>query len=149
MKSDEIIGKLPYTAPFLFVDELKEINKDGVSGTYWFDGASAFYKGHFKNNPVTPGAILTECCAQIGVVCLGIYLLQGEVQAVAQIGLSSSQMEFLLPVYPNERVTVVSEKVYFRFQKLKCRVKMFNASNELVCKGEISGMFKTPVNGRN
>jgi len=102
-----------------------------------------FYKGHFKDNPITPGVILTECCAQIGVVCLGIHLLTNSAaDSNLAIGLSSSEMEFYIPVMPNEKVRVVSKKVYFRFHKLKCEVKMYNADQKLVCKGTISGMLK-------
>jgi 3-hydroxyacyl-[acyl-carrier-protein] dehydratase len=36
---------------------------------------------------------------------------------------------------------VISEKEYFRFNKLKCRVKMIKSKNELVCRGTISGMI--------
>jgi len=59
------------------------------------------------------------------------------------ISLTSSSIEFLKPVFPNEKVTVISEKVYFRFNKLKCKVKMLNADNEEVCSGTISGMIIT------
>jgi len=91
---------------------------------------------------VTPGVILTECMAQIGLVCLGIFLLKEEDEIDScKIALSSTEMNFLLPVYPKERVTVISEKVYFRFGKLKCSVKMLNKSGDLVAKGSISGMF--------
>ena len=75
MIKDEIISKLPYSKPFLFVDEIISIDENGVEGTYTFDENLDFYKGHFKDNPVTPGVILTEVMAQIGVVCLGIFLL--------------------------------------------------------------------------
>ena len=71
----EIISQLPYSEPFLFVDEITSITENGAVGNYSFDENSYFYKGHFKDNPVTPGVILTEVMAQIGVVCLGIYLL--------------------------------------------------------------------------
>jgi 3-hydroxyacyl-[acyl-carrier-protein] dehydratase len=37
---------------------------------------------------------------------------------------------------------VVSEKIYFRFNKLKCKVQLFNDKKELVCRGAISGMIK-------
>ncbi|MFD2585549.1 GIY-YIG nuclease family protein [Croceitalea marina] len=137
-----IIEKLPYQNPFLFVDSLSVVNENGVVGEYTFKADAGFYKGHFKNFPVTPGVLLTECCAQIGLVCLGIYFLGKDMDKDLKIGLSSSDMEFLQPVYPNERVTVRSELVYFRFHKLKCKVKMYNAKNEVVCKGVISGMFK-------
>ena len=58
-----------------------------------------------------------------------------------QIALTSHQIDFFLPVLPNEKVIVISEKIYFRFNKLKCAVKMMNTKNELVCRGEISGMI--------
>jgi 3-hydroxyacyl-[acyl-carrier-protein] dehydratase len=145
LNTEEIIAKLPYSEPFLFVDELLRIDESGAEGSFVFDESLDFYKGHFKDNPVTPGVILTECCAQIGVVSLGIFLLlqnDNSINEHIQIGLSSSEMEFLAPVFPNEKVIVISEKVYFRFHKLKCKVKMFNASGSLVCKGTISGMLK-------
>jgi len=149
MNYQEIIRKLPYTKPFLFVDELVHLDENGAEGIYTFHEDTDFYRGHFKENPVTPGVILTECCAQIGVVALGIYLLSEDevtVRANVQIGLSSSEMEFYEPVFPNEKVVVSSEKVYFRFHKLKCKVKMHNSEGKLVCKGTISGMLKSNKN---
>ena len=145
MNPIEIIKNLPYTNPFLFVDELTEISENGVTGNYTFNEKSFFYEGHFKGNPITPGVILTETMAQIGVVCLGIYLLKDEISSEEkkpQIALTSNQVDFYLPVLPNEKVTVISEKEYFRFNKLKCKVKMMNEKNELVCRGTISGMIK-------
>ena len=141
MTSEEIIAKLPYSKPFLFVDEISSISEDGVEGTYFFDGNLDFYKGHFKDNPVTPGVILTETMAQIGVVCLGIYLLNNKFSSNSLIALTSSEIEYLKPVYPNEKVTVISEKIYFRFNKLKCKVSMFNEAKEEVCRGTIAGML--------
>ena len=86
--------------------------------------------------------------AQIGVVCLGIYLLKNDFSEIKkpQIALTSNQVDFFLPVKPKERVKVVSEKIYFRFNKLKCKVQLFNSKNELVCKGMISGMLKVMNN---
>lgn len=139
MNKQEILSKLPYSNPFLFVDELLTINENGVAGTFTFDASLDFYKGHFKDNPVTPGVILTETMAQIGLVCLGIYLNEGK--EINNIGFTSSEVEFLKPVYPNEKVTVISEKVYYRFGKLKCKVKMLNERKEEVCTGTLAGMI--------
>ena len=138
-ETDLILSKLPYQKPFLFVDELLQINGNGAKGTFTFDEKLDFYKGHFKDNPITPGVILIETMAQIGLVCLGIYLTLNE--DVSQIAFSSSEVEFLKPVYPNEKVTVISEKVYFRFGKLKCNVRMMNSKNEEVCSGTLSGII--------
>jgi 3-hydroxyacyl-[acyl-carrier-protein] dehydratase len=139
-----IIEKLPYTKPFLFVDELISISEKGVEGNYAFKKNEFFYQGHFKENPVTPGVILTECMAQIGLVCLGIYLSEEPDKKVPEgksIVLTESHVEFFLPVFPNSKVCVLSEKEYFRFGKLKCKVKMLTEDNQLVCKGTLSGMI--------
>jgi 3-hydroxyacyl-[acyl-carrier-protein] dehydratase len=140
MKNNDILSKLPYSKPFLFVDEIINSNENGVEGCFTFNSDLDFYKGHFKDNPITPGVILIETMAQIGVVCLGIYLLNDE-NNNPKVALTSSEIEFLKPVFPNEKVMVVSEKVYFRFGKLKCKVKMINAEKEIVCEGFISGMI--------
>lgn len=144
MTSKEIIDLLPYQHPFLFVDGLTLVSENGVEGYYTFDEKADFYKGHFKDHPITPGVILTEVMAQIGVVCLGIFLVKDDLQegVQPQIALTSHQIDFFLPVYPGEKVRVVSEKEYFRFNKLKCKVQLFNDANELVCRGYISGMIK-------
>lgn len=142
----EILALLPYKKPFLFVDEIIEIDENGVIGSYTFDRDLDFYKGHFKDFPVTPGVILTETMAQIGLACLGIFLLGSQVQNIT-ISMTSTNIEFLKPVYPKEKVTVFSEKKYFRFNKLKCEVMMENEAGEVVCKGEIAGMLIEKSNG--
>ena len=144
MKKETIIQLLPYQAPFLFVEELTYISENRSEGYYTFKNDEYFYQGHFKDKPITPGVILTEVMAQIGVVCLGIYLLKNDFSKIKkpQIALTSNEVDFFLAVKPKERVKVVSEKIYFRFNKLKCKVQLFNPKNELVCKGIISGMLK-------
>ena len=139
MKAKDILEKLPYSKPFLFVDEIIRFDENGVEGTYTFDENLDFYKGHFKGNPVTPGVILIEVMAQIGLVCLGIYLESNNTNAT--VALTSTEIEFIKPVYPNEKMTVISEKIYYRFGKLKCKVTMNNINDEIVCSGIIAGMI--------
>lgn len=146
MQHPEIITQLPYSEPFLFVDTLDEVNEDGVVGTYTFKKESYFYQGHFKDLPVTPGVLLTECMAQIGLVSLGIYLLKQESESPekpidkAQVAMSNTTIDFFKTVLPGETVIVASEKVYFRFGKLRCKVSMFTQQKELIAKGTIDGM---------
>lgn len=141
MNPNDIIEKLPYSKPFLFVDELLHADENGVTGTYTFKEDLDFYKGHFKDNPVTPGVILTETMAQIGMVCLGIYLLGDAFKKETVIAFTSADMQFLKPVYPNEKITVISKKTFFRFGKLKCDVVMKNEAGQEVCKGILAGMI--------
>lgn len=141
MTVQDIIIRLPYSKPFLFVDELLDVNENSITGTYTFKEDLDFYKGHFKGNPVTPGVILTETMAQIGMVCLGIYLLGDAFNKDTVIAFTSADMQFLKPVYPNEKVTVTAQKSFFRFGKLKCDVIMKNQAGQEVCKGVLSGMI--------
>ncbi len=144
MAFEEIIARLPYQHPFLFVDEILAVDENGISGSYTFNASHNFYKGHFKNNPLTPGVILTETMAQIGLVCLGIYLLSESGRSLDEIkvALTSTEVDFFKTVFPEEKVTVKSEKEYFRFNKLKCKVEMFNEKGDLVCRGKIAGMMQ-------
>ena len=145
MNLNNIIAQLPYSKPFLFVDELQHADENGITGTYIFNEDLDFYKGHFKDNPVTPGVILTETMAQIGMVCLGIYLLGNELKKDTVIAFTSAEVQFLKPVYPNEKVTVTSQKTFFRFGKLKCDVVMKNEAGQEVCKGVVAGMITTKL----
>lgn len=148
MKQEEILARLPYSYPFLFVDELLSIDENGSTGTFTYSPELDFYKGHFKDHPVTPGVILTETMAQIGLVCLGIFLT-GDVASgsSSHVMLTSTAIDFMKPVFPGEKVTVTAEKVYFRFKKLHCNVRMENEAGDVVCKGTISGMVTTKLNG--
>ena len=144
MNTSKIIALLPYQDPFLFVDGIDTVSENGITGHYTFRDEAFFYQGHFKDKPITPGVILTECMAQIGLVCLGIYLMNATLEEIQepQIALTSHQMDFYIPVLPGEKVVVKSEKDVFRFNKLKCKVTMYNANDALVARGLISGMLK-------
>jgi 3-hydroxyacyl-[acyl-carrier-protein] dehydratase len=140
MEINEIISFLPYQKPFLFVDEINFVDEQSIEGHFTFSEHLSFYEGHFKNQPVTPGVILIETMAQIGLVSFGIYL-NGNAAENQNIAFTAANVEFLKPVFPNEKVVVKSEKVYFRFGKLRCQIKMYNIENEVVCKGTMDGMM--------
>lgn len=141
MIEKDILQELPYTKPFLFVDEIFEVEDTHILGGYQFKEDEYFYKGHFKDNPVTPGVILTECMAQIGLACFGIYLLKGEWdEQTCGVAMTSNEMNFYKPVFPGEKVIVEANKIYFRFNKLKCNVVMHNSKGVLVAKGIVSGL---------
>jgi 3-hydroxyacyl-[acyl-carrier-protein] dehydratase len=149
---NDILNYLPYKSSFLFVDNITALDDNGVTGDHTLKPEAFFYEDHFPGNPVTPGVIITEIMAQIGLVVLGIYLmLNGAPQegAVMNAGsfplLTSTNVEFFKMVSPGEKVTVNSKKQYFRFGKLKCLVEMHNQSGDLVAKGVFSGIIKNAI----
>lgn len=142
LSAAQILGRLPYGDAFRFVDEILEIGQDSVRGCFTYESTLFFYDGHFKDFPVTPAAILTETMAQIGLVCLGIYLM-GDRRPPGSwsVAMSSASLDFLKPVYPGEKVFVSGIKNYFRFNKLSCKVQMEDVNGELIAKGTIAGML--------
>lgn len=141
-----ILARIPQQAPFRFVDTLTELTADVASGSYRFRNDEFFYAGHFPGEPVTPGVILIETMAQISLVPLAIYL--AEQDAAKEAGMSSGaeeqrilplfaeadQVEFQARVLPGQRVIVRGERIYYRRQKLKCRVEMtFEDGTPVAC----------------
>lgn len=152
--TNDIISLLPYKSSFLFVDNILSLNDDGVTGEYTLRQDAFFYEDHFVNNPVTPGVIITEIMAQIGLVVLGVHLIMSgkkEEGLVMDEGsfplLTATDVSFFKMVLPGEKVTVISKKEYFRFGKLKCSVQMHNNASELIAKGIFSGIIKNAVRG--
>jgi 3-hydroxyacyl-[acyl-carrier-protein] dehydratase len=141
---NKLISQLPYQDPFLFVDTIEDVSEDFIKGSYTFKASSWFYKGHFKDHPITPGVILTECAAQIGLASLGLFILSQDKNSdigKIRLAMTSTNIEFLKPVLPDEKVIIEAEKIYFRFNKLKSSVKMFNINGDLILRGDIAGVI--------
>ncbi len=138
-----ILEHLPQQEPFRFVDRILEVDDDHIVATYRFRPEHDFYRGHFPGNPVTPGVILIEAMAQVGVVALGIYLLSRE--APDEVGkvvtmFSDVAMDFTGVVRPGDEVTITGHKQFFRRLKLRSKVEMKLADGTIVASGTVSGM---------
>ena len=144
LEPGRILELLPQAEPFRFVDEILEVDEDHIVARYRFKPDEHFYRGHFPGDPVTPGVILLESMAQVGVVALGIYLyhLKGGLEEVRKrIALfTDADVEFSGLVKPGERVTVRAEKVFFRRDKIRSEAQMRLEDGSRVCSGIISGM---------
>jgi len=136
-----LLALVPQQRPFRFLDAIVEVSDDHIVGWYRFRSDEFFYAGHFPDNPITPGVILIETLAQIGVVALGLYLasqIDGAKDLVTVF--TETNVEFSGLVRPCDQVTVQARKVYFRRMKLKVQAEMKLEDGTVVCSGELAGM---------
>jgi 3-hydroxyacyl-[acyl-carrier-protein] dehydratase len=140
----EVLELLPQKDPFLFVDEILEVSDDHIIARFTFRHDHDFYRGHFPDHPVTPGVILLESLAQVGVVGLGLYLIardQGRDAVLSALALFiDANVEFTGLVRPGDRVTIRATKVFFRRGKIRSEAEMTLEDGTVVCSGTISGM---------
>ena len=144
---DQVLEMLPQQEPFRFVDRILEIDDEHIVATYRFRPDADFYRGHFPGNPVTPGVILLEAVAQVGVVALGIYLFaldhsREELERTVTLFVDA-EVEFSGVVPPDTEVTISARKVFWRRKKLRSEATMVLADDTLVCAATISGMGVT------
>ncbi|MBE7173540.1 MAG: beta-hydroxyacyl-ACP dehydratase [Williamsia sp.] len=143
---DEIVEMIPHREPFRFIDKITYIDDDSVEGNYFLHAGHAFYEGHFPGHPLTPGVILIEVMAQIGLVAFGLYLLNKTEPLHQLIGtglpvLTSVDIKFSKKVLPGEQVFVRAEKTLFRHGRLICKVKLKNSQGGTAAEGSISGFI--------
>jgi 3-hydroxyacyl-[acyl-carrier-protein] dehydratase len=101
---------LPHRPPFVFVRELNRCDP----GTF-AEAATSFaaddpmFAGHFPDNPLVPGVILTEALAQTA----GIAAASGYAEASKPLFLLSAirGMKFLRAVRPGEQIVLRAERV--------------------------------------
>jgi len=139
----QVLDLIPQQDPFRFIDDITELDDDHIVGVYRFRPEADFYRGHFPGNPVTPGVILIESLAQVGIVALGIYLSARESAddpAKMMTLFTDTDVEFSGIVNPGDRVTITAEKVFFRRRKLRSKAEMKVDDGTIVCSGTVSGM---------
>ncbi|MFA5207663.1 MAG: nitronate monooxygenase [Candidatus Paceibacterota bacterium] len=67
---EQIKQIIPYTEPFLWVDEIESIEGDTIIGFKQTSSTDEYFKGHFVDFPIMPGVLVVEGIAQTGTLLL-------------------------------------------------------------------------------
>jgi 3-hydroxyacyl-[acyl-carrier-protein] dehydratase len=65
-----LLDALPHRPPFLFVDEIVEVDAGRIITRTLADPKADFFRGHYPGHPVMPGVLLCECCFQAGALLI-------------------------------------------------------------------------------
>ncbi|KPK30669.1 MAG: hypothetical protein AMK70_13750 [Nitrospira bacterium SG8_35_1] len=108
---EKIKSVLPHRDPFLFIDEVSEIEgSQKVVAVKNVKNSESYFTGHFPGNPVMPGVLIIEAMAQSAIV---LYTLAkpdiAETRPSYYLGKVKS--EFLSPVYPGDRLVIETRSV--------------------------------------
>ncbi len=96
---------LPHREPFIFVDEVVELQPgERAVCRKTFSAEEPFFRGHFPGDPLVPGVILTEALAQTAGLAAG--------QPGKSFRLSAIKgMKFLRAVRPLDPIDLTARKV--------------------------------------
>ena len=134
---DDILKYLPHREPFLFVDEVLNINKGSdIHAIKRLTGEEDYFRGHFPNNPVMPGVIIIEALAQASGI-LGFQTMnktpeEGSIYVFAGV----DKVRFRRRVGPGDNIHLYSKILNEKrgIWKFECRAEV---DNEIVCSATI------------
>ena len=123
----DILSRLPHRPPFLFVTRLVQITAGRQGRGVWsVTGKEEFLKGHFPDEPLVPGVLITEALAQLaGIVSFAGAMGEGDAhEHVAPDGrLVQVEMRYDRAVSPPAEIELFA-KLVRRFGRLcQCEVR--------------------------
>lgn len=131
---------IPHREPFLLIDRVTEL-EPGVRAVaeHDFTGNEWYQAGHFPGNPIVPGVILVESCAQTAtVMAMSLAEYRDGIGLFAGI----EEMKFKRMVKPGD--TGRFEAVMDKFRRGYARVLIrAYVGDELAAEGVIQAIFQT------
>lgn len=99
---NDIEKMLPHRYPFLFVDKIMEITENSIIGVKNITMNEPIFQGHFPGNPVFPGVLQIEACAQVG----GIFALSkvDEPELYSTYFMKINNVKFKQKIMPGDTV---------------------------------------------
>ena len=108
LNKEEIKKIIPYTEPFLFVDEAEIVSENEISGSYQTRADDYYFKGHFVDFKIMPGVLILEALGQLATI-----LLRKKVGAEHKnyhfLAYDIKSVQFLKPIFPGEKIIFKAE----------------------------------------
>lgn len=139
MDRSAIEALIPHRDPFLLIDRITEL-EPGVRAVaeHTFTGDEWYQPGHFPGNPIVPGVILIESCAQAATV---MAMSLPEYRDGLGLFAGIEEMRFKRMVKPGDtgRFEAVMQKFRRGFARVAVRAWV---GDELAAEGVILAIFQ-------
>ena len=134
---DQIKKLIPYDEPFIWVDSVELMESDLIIAYKQTDKDEAFFKGHFTDFPIMPGALTVEGLAQTGTILLRHLMGPGnEKKHLLAYQIRSAQ--FLAPILPGDKITYRVQLLGFYQQKYANFLGEAFVGNDKKCESRFS-----------
>lgn len=135
MDVNKIKSIIPHRYPFLLIDRVLKIEGMKAIGVKSVTANEPFFQGHFPENPVMPGVLITEAMAQLGAVLI---MSQEQWSDCIPYLAALDNLRFKRPVVPGEQLIIEVEITNIKRNVGKMKAKatvdgVLAAEGEMMC----------------
>jgi len=108
MNKKEIKEIIPYSEPFLFLDEAEIVSENEISGSLQTKSDDYYFKGHFVDFKIMPGVLVVEALAQLSTILLRRKAGKNH-KDYHFLAYDVRSCQFLKPIFPGDRISLKAE----------------------------------------
>lgn len=102
ISSEDIKKIIPYKEPFLFIDKVEKLTSNSIVATKELTGNEDFFKGHFVDFPIMPGALTVEGMGQSATLLVRSNIPNHQEKDVLAYKLK--EVKFTAPIIPPAQI---------------------------------------------
>ena len=93
---------IPYDKPFLFIDKVLSLNNTKIVAIKDLSGNEDFFKAHFVDFPIMPGALTVEGMGQASTLLVRNNIQNHQEKDILAYKLK--EVKFMAPIFPGDQI---------------------------------------------